>query len=977
MGEITNTFSISFSNLPVQATAPEFLNTPMDPPGAIESEVGDPAPVPNIPFNGKTTLDAYFLRSERKGKGRRVPSHQFGKMRMGNAFCSFALDVYNIPAVGTKVTIQPKMRATQRHLCNLYRYMRADALYIIQVPTVLGMSGKFFIYAPESDANARTRGVYWQWSSSGYIVLYLPFSSDLPVQNRDVPRQGMCGLSLCIENQIDNTSEGPVSPLTFNVWSCVMNIQCTEYMQDPTASEVYTGLRFTPVENPKPPPPTPKGKKVIIPSRASWGYVQMDGGVDIAGGADVNEQEQVRASEPTTAVVPTPAEGTKIIPASKAVNTRAAKQTKSIAQKWTVIKTATIKSTDVGKEFTVTIDPKVRPAKGYKGEDVSRPYCRNQFVSGQSSKGYVTIAEITVRTTKSPYVAGIVQISDSKTGFGNQIYAEIGGGDVIFQLMADQHADTAGREMKYASQAWISTRAATFTFKYKVVNMNRTSEVNDIDITFSYRLGSAQFHVPKKAVKPVAPVVFDWIEESLKLEDATEYSDTGMQALAAAMQSKRDGRAFAVVQSDDMWNAMEEYVKKKEDITDLENGGFYDSVLGDNPFLEGESGDDYMLRNKDRMLAYDENMADIFTAHGGDEEVSTMIAPAAGEQPSAFAAILSMGSDDMLEQNENWQCIGKFDLPVDGTIAVLPINIPVISDIYADDGDNPITETCRRYAQLIPASEGQLGPVMGQYVIHCRVPTTETANIAHICAPGDMNESMAELFFGLSNVLSIATSALSSVGGPLLSTAFNMANAATGGIAKPLLGAAGSLIPPATKLIGKLINPAVKTPADVMAPIIGGDIPIGRFLNLLKPVMTNERNEPSLPTLALQVIDFLGSTLARAGTLPVSVYCRVGDVKVEREVFDRDVVYEETEPAIWITTDEGARIITKLVEHERREEALVLATLFAKNYFGENHRTVNVLEFSRTVPDMGIVRDYYRSLLTSPQEREERSYSLY
>lgn len=958
MGEITRKFSISFSDLPVQATAPEILSTPMDPPGSIESEVGPPATVPNVPLNGQTTFQAYFLRSERRGKGRRVPHHQFGKMRLGNAFCSFSLDVYNIPAVGTKVTIQPKMRAGQVTLCNLYRNMRADALYIIQVPTVLGMSGKFFIYAPESDPSTKTRGVYWQWSSSGYIVVYLPFSSDLPIQRRDSPRQGMSGLSLCVENQIDNTSEGPVAPLKFNVWSCVMNVQCTEYTQNPTSTDVYKGLQFTPVENPKPPPPP------VNPSRSSWGYTQADSQVDLAGAADVNEQEEVRAAEPTGMVTPTDAEGVKVQSPSKAVGTRAKNQTKSVGQKWVVFKTATITSNDTGKDFVVTIDPKVRAAKGFKGEDVTRPYCRNQFVSGKASKGYVTIAEVTVRTTKSPYVAGTIQISDSKTGYGNQIYASIGGGDVVFQLMADQHADTAGLPMKYATQAWIPTRAATFTFVYKVVSMNRTSEVNNIDITFSYRLGAAEFHVPKKAVKPVAPVVYDWVEESLQMDELT---DSGMHALACAMQGRKDGHAFAVTQGllDDVFAK----AKQNDGVEDLDNGNFYDEVMGNNPWMEGESDDDYALRIKDACLAYDPDMADIFTAHGGDEEVSTMIAPAAGEQPSDFAAILGQGSDDMIEQNENWQCIGKFDLPVDGSVMVIPVDVPVLGDVYADDGDNPVTESFRRYAQLIPASEGQLGPVMGQYIVQIRLPTSETANIAHVCVPGDMNEVSAEFALGLSNILSLATAAVTSVGGPLLSTAFNMANAATGGIAKPLLGAAGSLIPAAGKIIGKLINPSVQTPADMMAPIMGGDLPIGRFLNLLKPVMTNERNEPSLPTLALQVIDFLGSTLARDGTIPVSVYCRIGDVRVEREVFDRDVVYETSEPAIWITPDEGARLITKLVDRNRRDDALKLATMFAENYFGEKHGTVNVLKCSQTIGDVSIVRDYYNSLLTTPQNR--------
>jgi len=349
-------------------------------------------------------------------------------------------------------------------------------------------------------------------------------------------------------------------------------------------------------------------------------------------------------------------------------------------------------------------------------------------------------------------------------------------------------------------------------------------------------------------------------------------------------------------------------------------------------------------------------------------EVSTMIAPAAGESPSDFINLTGHGDDDNLEQNENWIVVGHYDVPIDGTITPITLDIPALNDVYADDGDNPIVETFRRYAQIIPGQGGQLGPVVGQYALQVRLPTSMTTNLAHVCVPGDMNVEAARYIFGLSNILSLATAAISSFGGPILSTALNTANAATGGMVAPLLGMAGSLIPGLEK-IGSLMNPQTNTNVTTSAPPVGGDTPMGRFLNFLKPVMVNEAEEPSLPTLLLQVIDFLesSSTTRATTTIPVSVYFRMADTTMERELFDRSVVYEATPPALRITIAEAGDILNNLITVGKIEIAKKLVMTCAENHFSSvKQPTINVLNLSQSDFSQSLIYQYYETLLVRP-----------
>lgn len=944
----------------------EFLHEPMDPPGAIKSEVGPPRDV-SVPLNGKDFVSAYYLR--KLNRKHTIPTHQFGGARIGDAFAALTLDTYNLPAVGSKIIIHPKLRAGQVRQCNAYKNIRADALYIIQVPTCLGMSGKLFLYAPEYDDTTRTRGVYWQYASSGYICVYLPFSSDIPVIRKDVARQGMCGLSLGISLEIDNTSEGPVSPLEFNVWSMVKNIHMTELTEAPISSVVFPSLRFTPVVNPKPPPP-PLLKLSSLSSSlssiySSEGEVQMADNGDFAGGADVNAEDAVTKDEPTVAVIPSTPEKTVSKRKPKHLPTMTKKQAESIGQKYILFHTATILIADKGKVFSYKINPRIRQAAGYNGEEATRPYMRNVFVGGNLDKGYQTFAEVTMRTTKSAYVDGIIQLSDSTTGYGNQIYAKVGGADVTFELMADQQAQSGTGPEKLRTQSWMTTNSVTYSGSYTLVSMNRTDSVGKIDVSFYYRIGAGTtFHVPKKAAKPSPPTEIDYHRSIEEIEE-DQGDGLSLHSLASAIRGNVYGETFASVQGFD-W---ENFVNSDQDYQET----WADGELGSYDESKGFDGFSKYVTQYGAPKGCDFEELKMSRA-GGDEIVSTMIAPAAGTDSSLFITETSHGEDDMIEQNENWLCIGKFGVPSDGSVLTIPLNLPVIADLYSNDGDNPIVETFRRYTDFVAQEPGQLGPVYGQYMVQFRLPTTHTANIAHVCVPGDMSETAAEFAFGLTSLLSLATSAITSVGGPLLATALNTANAATGGLAAPLLGAAGSLIPKAFKAIGKMINPPAPTPADVMAPIIGGDIPIGRFLSFLKPVMQNEMDEPALPTLALQLIDkFFPSSSRDDEPVPCSVYIRVGNVGVAREVFDRDVVYEAETPAIRVTPDEASRLIDKCLNHGKSEIAKQLAMTLAMNRFSDQTKTINVLDLNKDPYDKILIRDYYRSLEV-PLEQPQRMF---
>jgi len=253
------------------------------------------------------------------------------------------------------------------------------------------------------------------------------------------------------------------------------------------------------------------------------------------------------------------------------------------------------------------------------------------------------------------------------------------------------------------------------------------------------------------------------------------------------------------------------------------------------------------------------------------------LAPEAGGEPEE-GAFDTYYQDDDIDQDHYWIRVWQGNLTPGTTVAV-PLNLSVIQDV-SDPGtdETTINQKFERFAHVMPMEEhdGDLGPTIGEYVIHTRLPTGVAASLAHVCLPDDLSDEVALRMFGLSSLLSIATSALSSVGGPVLSGLVSTVPKLIGNIAGGLLG-------------GK---PADSQPASNESAIpasVGGKIPLARFIQFLKPVAQNLITDPTFSTLAMEIFDLLSNDSTRAITsIPAAVFIKMRG-RVERSLFNRTI----------------------------------------------------------------------------------------
>jgi len=230
------------------------------------------------------------------------------------------------------------------------------------------------------------------------------------------------------------------------------------------------------------------------------------------------------------------------------------------------------------------------------------------------------------------------------------------------------------------------------------------------------------------------------------------------------------------------------------------------------------------------------------------------MAPEAGDEPEE-GAFDTYYQDDDLDQDQYWIRVWQGNLTPGQTQAV-PLNLSVIQDVSDPTStETTINQKFERFAHIMPCEEhdGELGPTIGEYVVHTRLPTGVAASIAHVCLPDDLSDETALRVFGLSSILSIATSALSSVGGPVISGLLNTVPKLVSGVVGGLLGGKPADSQPAAN--------ESATPAS-----IGGKIPLARFIQFLKPVAANLLTDPTFATLALEVLDLLSDDSTRALT---------------------------------------------------------------------------------------------------------------
>lgn len=247
------------------------------------------------------------------------------------------------------------------------------------------------------------------------------------------------------------------------------------------------------------------------------------------------------------------------------------------------------------------------------------------------------------------------------------------------------------------------------------------------------------------------------------------------------------------------------------------------------------------------------------------------IAPPAGDEPEQ-GDIDDYDQDDDIDQDDYWIRVWEGNL-TPGTPVAVPLNFSVIQDISTVSDESTINQKFARFGHIMPR-DGDLGPHLGEYVIHTRLPTGVAASLQHVCLPDDVTDEVATRIFGLAGILDVATSALSALGGPLVSGVVNTVPKLISGVVGGLLGGK-----PADTQQSEASEPAA----------VGGKIPIARFLQFLKPVAANLVEDPSFATLLLGISDLLSNDSTRVITsIPVAVMLKMR-AKVERNLYNRTI----------------------------------------------------------------------------------------
>jgi len=290
-----------------------------------------------------------------------------------------------------------------------------------------------------------------------------------------------------------------------------------------------------------------------------------------------------------------------------------------------------------------------------------------------------------------------------------------------------------------------------------------------------------------------------------------------------------------------------------------------------------------------------------------NDNPTDFITPLAGDKGEAGENNESSGLDETFDQDDFGVEVWRGTIRV-GEETAIPLNLSAISDSWGDGLENTITQKFQRFAHIQPKMKGTFGPCIGRYMIKVRVPATEAGDIQHVLLPNDMNTEVAVTVFGLSTILSMASSALQPVGGALITGAMNAGRNILGKVLGGLLGGSDS-----SSKSEKNNNPS-DTPN-----IFGGGFDLSRFMNFLKPVVQNEILDPTMATLLVAAKDFFSAITGRALTeIPISVIIRMDEHTVERTVYNRTYDPVAAMPnQVWIPKDRYSYIADCFVAHPK------------------------------------------------------------
>lgn len=462
--------------------------------GAVVSEVG-PGRFIKLPQIDQR-IYTFQLRQHRKY---RIPGHVFGKMHVGDAYSAFMAIPFNLPAVGSSITLNPVVTYEQSKLIELYKFIHADAVWIIVIPSPLGVGTLLKVYAPEIDITTETKGVRFRSQKITTIAFELPWSNDLTMIPTNQGRIGQSGLSISIQMIEDNTTTSVGTPLEAVAYCCVRNLNVSGLRETNDSPVTINGLNFTPAIIPPPPPP-PENIELRMDTETN---------ADATNNVTVDATESSAASELAPVVEQQAPEATGPKPgASKGKN-----QTGNLNTIWIDWLPVTFNPTNIGEWVFLSFNPHTFTKKG---EAFNLPWRRNVWTSGERTKGYVTTVAFKWVLQRSVYISGIVEVQDSRNKSSRTIMFY--GDTKEIQIIPRNFAIVPNTPVRYKNNPWLRTNEATVDFRYRLMAQNRGADVAELTSTIAVRPGGSVFQLPTKPRQRVN--VNTWMSE--EIDELTE-----------------------------------------------------------------------------------------------------------------------------------------------------------------------------------------------------------------------------------------------------------------------------------------------------------------------------------------------------------------------------------------------------------------------------------------------------------------------
>nr|ACN94449.1 ORF5 [Nasonia vitripennis virus] len=347
-----------------------------------------------------------------------------------------------------------------------------------------------------------------------------------------------------------------------------------------------------------------------------------------------------------------------------------------------------------------------------------------------------------------------------------------------------------------------------------------------------------------------------------------------------------------------------------------------------------------------------------------------IIAPPSVDNGVEYGFSHPEGEIDYIDQDDFWVCIDQFDLKP-GQKHATPYCPWALSDILNPESESPIVQKMERFSNLEPRVGGDKGPAFGQYRLIAHLPQNIAANIAHISVPGDMGVETVGLRFDiLGSLLGIAGSALTSIGGPLITGAIDAVQGIVkdvpiiggvlndlGDIAKEVVGGTGNS---PTEPVDQPQQPTV-TPAGPTSKEVRGRLEGPRYLDYIKMFTDDVTVNDVIGQVVFELVDLIG-----ADKIPCRLLAKVGDMaSFTRSVFNRTVFpSSQMSFIVGLSPAEMGYLLEQAAERPNSNSQLVVASLLSSlsNYGGQPILYVN---FSETAVKSSY-NDLYKNLSSLP-----------